>query len=151
MQETREKSVSTNPFEQVFRSIVDHAGAKMVFGEPVSVGGKTIVPVAKIRYGFGGGSGAKGNGDQHGGGGGGGLVAKPVGVIEISQSETRFIPITSNWMLIAAVALGAVLGFPVVPLARQRLVHNIEISGVVAQGNRIDTFQKLLHNGTGKV
>ena len=83
----------------------------MVFGEPVSVGSKTVVPVAKIRYGFGGGSGAKGDGEQHGGGGGGGLIAKPLGVVEISETDTRFIPITSNWTLVAAVGLGAVLAF----------------------------------------
>jgi uncharacterized spore protein YtfJ len=113
--EMTETPVGTNPFEEVFRSIVEHAGANMVFGGPVSVGGKTVVPVARIRYGFGGGSGGKRNPDQTGCGGGGGLVAKPVGVVEISESETRFIPIASNWTLIAAVALGVCLGLLAVP------------------------------------
>lgn len=87
----------------------------MVYGEPVSVGGKTILPVASIRYGFGGGSGARENSGQHGGGGGGGLVAIPIGVVEITEAETRFLPITSNWMLLAAVGLGVALGFLIVP------------------------------------
>ena len=83
MQETMETPVAVNRLEEVFKSIVDHAGTKTVFGEPVTLEGKTILPVAKVRYGFGGGSGRKG-GEQHGGGGGGGLVAKPVGVVEIT-------------------------------------------------------------------
>jgi len=107
-----------NRLEEVFKSIVEHASAKLVYGEPVSVGGKTILPVAKIRYGFGSGSGRKANGDQQGTGGGGGLVAKPVGVVEITQSQTRFVPITPHWTLVAAVAFGVCLGilaFPKVP------------------------------------
>jgi uncharacterized spore protein YtfJ len=92
--------------EDVFKSIIEHAGAKAVYGEPVSVDGKTVLPVAQIRYGFG--SGGKGNG-QHGGGGG--LIAKPFGVVEITQSQTRFIPIRSSRALVIAVSLGVCLGF----------------------------------------
>lgn len=116
MQERVETPVAVDRLEEIFKSIVDHAGTKTVFGELVVVGGKTILPVAKVRYGFGGGSGRKGNGEQQGGGGGGGLVAKPVGVVEITQSETRFIPISSKWSLIAAVALGVCLGLLIVPM-----------------------------------
>jgi uncharacterized spore protein YtfJ len=92
--------------EEVFKSIIEHAGAKAVYGEPVSVNGKTVLPVAQVRYGFG--SGGKGNG-QHGGGGG--LIAKPLGVVEITQSQTRFIPIVSSRALVIAVGLGVGLGF----------------------------------------
>ena len=113
-----ESPVHTGPFEEVFRSIVEHAGARSVFGEPVSAGDRTVVPVAQIRYGFGGGSGGRDHGDQHGGGGGGGLVAKPLGAIVISPSETKFIPISSNLELIAAVVLGVCLGFLAVPRNR---------------------------------
>ena len=112
MPEAMETPIPLNRLEEIFRSIVDRAGTKTVFGEPVVVGGKTILPVAKVRYGFGGGR--KGSGEQQGGGGG--MVAKPVGVVEITQSETRFIPISSKWSLIAAVALGACLGLLVVPI-----------------------------------
>ncbi len=104
-----------NRLEEVFKSVVEHASAELVFGQPVSLDGKTILPVAKIRYGFGGGFGRKANGDQQGTGGGGGLVAKPVGVVEITQSQTRFVPITPNWTLIAAVALGVCLGILAIP------------------------------------
>jgi uncharacterized spore protein YtfJ len=97
--------------EEVFKSMVDHAGAKTVYGDPVSVGGKTIVPVAKIRYGFGGGSGRK-NDREHGGGGGGGMVANPIGVVEITEAQTRFIPISLPTRIIAGtVILGLCLGW----------------------------------------
>ena len=101
----------TNSFVDVFKTIVEHAAAKTVFGEPVSVAGRTILPVAKISYGFGGNSGGKGNHWQHGGGGGGGLIARPLGVVEATQSQTRFIPIASTWTLVAAVGLGVCLGW----------------------------------------
>lgn len=116
--ETMESAVHASPFQEVFRSIVEHAGAETVFGEPVSVGDRTIVPVAKIRYGFGGGSGGRERGEQFGGGGGGGLVAKPLGAFEISPSETRFIPIPSRLEMIAAVVLGLCLGLLAVPISR---------------------------------
>lgn len=93
---------------------MEHAGTKIVFGDPVVVGSKTIVPVAKVRYGFGIGSG-QGHREQHGGGGGGGLVAKPVGVVEITPSETRFVPFVSAWSIVAAVGFGVCLGLLVVP------------------------------------
>jgi uncharacterized spore protein YtfJ len=111
MPETMEAAEGKTQLEEVFKSIIEHAGAKTVYGEPVSVDGKTVLPVATIRCGFGGSSGGKGSNWQHGGGGGGGLIAKPLGVVEITQSQTRFIPIVSGRALLIAVGLGVCLGF----------------------------------------
>ena len=105
------------PFDDVFKAIVDRAGAKTVYGDPVSAAGKTILPVAKIRYGFGGGGGGRPDAQPHGGAGGG-MVAQPVGVVEITESETRFIPIRSGWTLLAAIALGLCVGLLAVPRRR---------------------------------
>ena len=100
------------PLAEVFKSIVEHAGARTVYGDPVSVEGKTVLPVATIWYGFGGNSGGQGSNWQHGGGGGGGgLVAKPLGVVEVTLSQTRFIPIFSSRAVLIAVGVGACLGF----------------------------------------
>jgi uncharacterized spore protein YtfJ len=59
--------------------------------------GRTIVPVDNVWYGFGGGGGSGHGpgekGDGEGGGGGGGARVKPIGVIEISESNTRFVPV----------------------------------------------------------
>jgi uncharacterized spore protein YtfJ len=113
MPETMEPPVaaeSKTQFAEVFKSIIEHAGTKTVYGESVSVDGKTVLPVAQIWYDFGGSSGGKGNNWEHGGGGGG-LVAKPLGLVEITQSQTRFIPIFSSRALLIAVGLGVCLGF----------------------------------------
>ncbi|QLG50613.1 GerW family sporulation protein [Natrinema halophilum] len=82
--------------------IQDHAGVTQVYGDPVEHDGKTIVPVAKVAYGFGGGYESEGREDVdtagenrdagEGGGMGGGVWATPIGVVEITNQETRFIP-----------------------------------------------------------
>jgi uncharacterized spore protein YtfJ len=95
-------------------SIVGQAGVKTIFGEPISAQGKTVIPVAKIVYGYGGGAGTGGVGNSsaqgEGGGGGAGVRAIPVGVIEVSDEQTRFIPITSRKKLAGAVVAGMFLG-----------------------------------------
>jgi uncharacterized spore protein YtfJ len=80
--------------------------ARSVFGEPVTSGNRTVIPVASIRYGFGVGGGEKGSA-AYGGGGGGGLVARPIGVVEITPEGTRFVPISQMRM----VALAALVAF----------------------------------------
>ncbi len=94
-------------------SILSQASVKAIYGEPIAANGKTVIPVAKIMYGYGAGAGTGGVGDSsargEGGGGGGGVRAVPVGVIEISDEETRFVPITSRKKLIGAVLAG--IGF----------------------------------------
>jgi uncharacterized spore protein YtfJ len=75
------------------------ANVKQVFGEPIAANGKTIVPVARVRYFLGGGW---GSGEQKGvvnerplagggGGGGGAVIATPAGALEISDTSVRFI------------------------------------------------------------
>jgi len=95
-------------------SILGQAGVKAIYGEPVSAQGKTIIPVAKLAYGYGAGAGTGGVGNSsaqgEGGGGGAGVCAVPVGVIEISDQQTRFIPITSRKKLAGAIVLGTLLG-----------------------------------------
>jgi uncharacterized spore protein YtfJ len=94
-------------------SILSQGSVKAIYGEPVSAHGKTVIPVAKIMYGYGAGAGTGGVGDTSArgeGGGGGGLVrAIPVGVIEISDQQTRFVPITDRKKLAGAVLAG--IGF----------------------------------------
>jgi uncharacterized spore protein YtfJ len=93
--------------------VLGQANVKTIYGEPISAHEKTIIPVAKIMYGFGGGAGAGGVGEKNrgeGGGGGGGVRAIPVGVIEVSKQQTRFVPITDRKKLSGAVLAGIVLG-----------------------------------------
>lgn len=90
------------------------ANVKSVYGEPITAQGKTVIPVAKIIYGYGAGGGTGGVGESkargEGSGGGGGARAIPVGVIEVSDQPTRFVPITSRKKLVGAIAAGLALG-----------------------------------------
>jgi uncharacterized spore protein YtfJ len=95
-------------------SILTQANVKAVYGEPIAANGKTVVPVARIVYGYGAGAGTGGIADSRpqgeAGGGGGGARAVPVGVIEISDQQTRFVPITDRKKLTGAVVAGIGLG-----------------------------------------
>lgn len=100
--------------ESLRESIVGQANVKTIYGEPLTAQGKTIIPVAKISYGYGAGAGTGGVGESsargEGGGGGGGAHAVPVGVVEMSDQPTRFVPITDRKKLTGAVLVGIALG-----------------------------------------
>jgi len=102
--------------------ILGQASVKTIYGEAISAHGKTIIPVAKIMYGYGAGAGTGGVGDTsargEGGGGGGGARVIPLGVIEVSAEQTRFVPITSRRKLAGALVAG--VGFGIL-LAWRRL------------------------------
>ena len=92
------------------------AGVKTVYGEPIKVDGKTIIPIAKVAYGAGAGAGAgpaKAEGEAQrdaAEGAGVGAYAAPVGVVEISEGETKFVPINLKKKLGIAAAVGAAAG-----------------------------------------
>ena len=44
-------------------SILSQASVKAIYGEPISAHGKTVLPVARIIYGYGAGAGTGGMGD----------------------------------------------------------------------------------------
>ena len=106
-----------------YRSFAEHleasAHVKTIFGEPINTETKTIVPVAKIAYGFGGGP-AKGDpekGPVETAGGGGGIAATPLGVIEVTNEKTRFIPTNEfDWQAgLALFSLGFLLAWNLKP------------------------------------
>ena len=65
---------------------------KTVVGEPMTVGGNTIIPLVSIGFAFGGGGGSGGQKDSGSGAGGGGGV-RPVGVIVVSDDGVKVEPI----------------------------------------------------------
>lgn len=106
---------SSTMLQSLHENLSSRAQVKSVFGEPISAQGKTVIPVAKIVYGFGAGAGTGGVGDTRargeGGGGGGGIRAVPVGVIEVSGTQpTRFVAITDRKKLGAAAMVGVIVG-----------------------------------------
>jgi len=66
-----------------------NASASAVFGAPVERDGVTVIPVARVRWGFGGGGGRESKA-QDGWGGGGGVQAAPLGFIEVKDGEARY-------------------------------------------------------------
>ena len=90
-------------------TIQDEVGASVCFGTPVERDGHTIIPVARVSFGygmgFGGGSGGKQEsgafdamptegGEGGGGGGGGGGSSTPVAIIDMAQGDVKVTPIT---------------------------------------------------------
>jgi Sporulation protein YtfJ (Spore_YtfJ) len=89
--------------------------ALVFYGEPVIVGEKKVIPVARVACGFGGGAGTaplqRRNPDVphpggEGGGGGGGFAAMPVGGVEITPGATRFIRFGATRRVLGAFAFG---------------------------------------------
>ncbi len=99
--------------QQLLQSMAERVSAsasvRNVYGDPVVVGDRTVIPAAQVRYGFGGGGGTK-NEQEGGGGGGGGVSARPCGALEITAEGTRFIAFDDRAKMGAALALGFVLG-----------------------------------------
>lgn len=99
MQESPEQG--ENLVTQILDRVKNTARVEVVYGEAREINGRTIIPVAVVGYAFGGGSGPAVNPFEDGtietvgsGGGGGGAVrVQPVGVLEVTEDETRFMPI----------------------------------------------------------
>lgn len=100
--------------EQIGKSLVSTATVRSVFGEPIQAEGKTVVPVAKVSYGFGAGAGTERPDEgaeptEEGGGGGGGVRAFPAGALEITPAGTRFVHYTDWRTAVGAFAAGALV------------------------------------------
>jgi uncharacterized spore protein YtfJ len=95
---------------QILDRIKQSARVELAYGESRVVGDKTIIPVALVAYLFGGGSGS-GVGQGHngqsegvgiGGGGGGSVRVQPVAVVEVTEEETRLVPVIDWTRIITA-------------------------------------------------
>lgn len=120
--------------ERIAETLNGAAKTKTVYGDPVELDGVTVIPVAKVQYGFGGGGGeGKGkDGDVgEGAGGGGGVVAKPVGYIELKHGESKFRPIGSVGSKALLIAAGGLVGVLAIS-GISRLTHRAEKEGVDA-------------------
>lgn len=106
---------SLSLLQSLHENLSSRAQVKSVFGEPITAGDKTIIPVARVAYGFGAGTGSGGleikTARGEGGGGGGGVGVLPVGVFEVSQKETRFVAVHETKKLLGALLMGAAFGF----------------------------------------
>jgi uncharacterized spore protein YtfJ len=109
----------------VMRRAVEGATAGTVFGEPITRGDVTVVPVARLSgRGGGGGGSAPSPDDGQGGGAGGGLAlsAKPAGVIVIKDDSVGWRPVVDvNKVIIGGqvVALAALMTIRALVKARR--------------------------------
>jgi uncharacterized spore protein YtfJ len=102
--------------DKLLEKVLKHANARMVYGDPVQQGDRTIIPVARVsaRFGFGGGSGTgkragEGSSSGTGGGGGGDIKAVPIGYIEMTPQGTEFRPIEDETQIaMAGIRIGLV-------------------------------------------
>lgn len=91
-------------------------GAKLAFGDPVTVGGHEVVPAALVVFGFGGGGGSgkwpeRGSvpqGEGEGSGGGGGGYALPIGAYVGGPGGLRFRPNIVALAIVSAPLVSAV-------------------------------------------
>ena len=105
--------------ERLAQLINVHANAKQVFADPVERDGITVIPVARVQWGFGGGG--LGVGGVGRGGAGGGVRATPAGFIEIRNGQAEFRPArdVSDSAILAGVAFaGVAIGFVIGRLMR---------------------------------
>jgi uncharacterized spore protein YtfJ len=80
--------------EQILKTLLDEiktiARTETILGDPINVGGNTIIPVCRIMFGFGAGGG-EGEMQQKkgcaGGGGGGGVRVEPAAFIVVKGEE----------------------------------------------------------------
>jgi len=111
--------MSLNKLFEVVEQARDTATWRAAFGEPESVGDRTVMPVAQVSYGFGlgFGSGTAPTDEEdrpastgEGGGGGGGASAKPLGVIVVTPENVYFEEVRDDTKI-------AILGTGMVALA----------------------------------
>lgn len=81
------------------------ATVKCVYGDPITAGDRTVVPVARVKFGFG-----AGGGKFPGGGGGGGVRADPAGMIEVTPAGSRFVSFEDQRRLGVALLVGILAG-----------------------------------------
>ncbi len=104
-------------FKRIHDTLHNAAGVKFSFGNPMSVGDISIIPVARVSFGFGGGGGGgklpnfkkkkqseildekteaeNAEPTEFGGGGGGGVKTEPVGIYAIKDGRIKFYPIVT--------------------------------------------------------
>jgi uncharacterized spore protein YtfJ len=128
MDEAR-KEAEGGPADSFMERLAERIGARAsvtaVFGEPVERGDLTVIPVARVRWGFGGGTGSGGDeagSSGEGSGGGGGVAADPVGFVEIGPDGATFRPIVPPYPSLLFLLVSGVTA-AIILRALARVIH----------------------------
>lgn len=109
---TQAKKPGAGDLKDILGKIGAQLDSRTVFGEAQVLEGRAIIPVASISYcgggGFGEGEGPEGEGEGEGLGLGFGISAKPLGVIEVTADDTRWIPTVDAAKLVKIIAIAGV-------------------------------------------
>lgn len=115
----------TTPFEPIAEVFERNLSIRHVYAEPVQRGETTVIPVAKVAYGFGAGGGRRpvsragrattssagsSGTEAQGGGGGGGARLTPIGALEVGPRGTRFVRYDQLPRIAGAFGLGLAAG-----------------------------------------
>lgn len=105
-----------SPIRSIFEKFSRAKDASLVYGEPLELENKRVLPVAKVNYYVGGGGGysdaSENTSAAQGEGGGGYFAIKPLGVFEITSEKVKFKPVINIYFILtifSVVTLG--LGF----------------------------------------
>lgn len=127
-------------FSKIHEVLKTGGGVKFSFGNPVSVGDISIIPVARVGFGFGGGGGSSPGSKKKkkdktqegqeeakpevdldfGGGGGGGMKTDPVGIYAIKGERIRFYPIITIREMVGISGFVLLLLFRIARLRRKK-------------------------------
>ena len=110
---------SANLLEHLADKLGSRASVRAVYGEPVTSGGVTVIPVAEIAFGFGGGAGRDTTEAKTGEGGGGGAAARPRGFIVIKDGTAAYKPVRDPWVSIVGPLAAFAAGMAAARLARR--------------------------------
>ena len=90
------KPVYRSPIGSIFDKFGAQKDVSLVYGEPIELENKRVLPVAKLNYYVGGGGGYSGESNNspvtQGEGGGGYISVRPLGVYEITSNQVKFKP-----------------------------------------------------------
>jgi uncharacterized spore protein YtfJ len=113
-------AVASDMLERLAARLGARATVQTIYGEAVQAQGVTVIPVARVAYGFGGGTGRAAGGDRQGdgGGAGGGVEARPVGFIQITDGRATYTPIRTPWTELVVPVTGMLLGAAVPKIVR---------------------------------
>ncbi|MEK5038607.1 spore germination protein GerW family protein [Sporosarcina sp. FSL K6-3457] len=110
-----------SPIKVIFEKFSIQKDVSLVYGEPIKLDNKRVLPVAKVSYAVGGGGGYSGESEEssvsQGEGGGGHIVIKPVGVYEITSEKVIFKPVIEFRLI---VLLASVCTFGVIWLLKNK-------------------------------
>jgi hypothetical protein len=95
----------TAVFSQLARRL---GGGRLVYGKPLRLADRAVIPVSRVRVT--GGFGFGGRGPDEGGGGGGSVNARPAGFIDVGPEGARYEEIPREHGRAAAIAAGVAAG-----------------------------------------